>query len=50
MDICKYCNSLVHYTLGWIGNDLGEVMHEECYQLSGEDNGIVKEIHSEDYL
>ena len=48
---CYYCDSLVYYEQGWMmleDIDDNRVVHEECYQLSGEDNGLVKEIHQFD--
>lgn len=49
--LCFYCKSLVYYEQGWmmIGElDNDKVVHEECYEMSGEDDGLVKQIHQSD--
>ena len=54
MPKCKYCNHEVEWWPGALiveTSDGTEIMHEECYQFSGDDNGLVAEIHErEDWV
>ncbi len=49
---CKYCGGAVIFGPGFMmvettGEDDGFVCHEECHQLSGEDEGYVERLYNE---
>lgn len=49
--LCKFCNLAVEYGPGFIMTETsdgsGFICHEECWQLSGEDDGYIAKLHSE---
>lgn len=47
---CKFCDHEIAYSLGWMlieDDDGGFMCHEECYQMSGQDEGYIEELYKE---
>lgn len=45
---CKYCGSSVRMAPGMMMlDDEEDVVHEECYQMSGDDEGFVEQLYKE---
>lgn len=47
---CKFCKRMVEYGPGMImveyADGDGFIAHEECYQMSGEDEGYIERLHT----
>ena len=51
LNYCKHCNQQVFHETGWTEDIMsGRLMHEECIQLAGEDNGAIEKMARYDDL
>jgi len=47
---CRYCGGRVYLEPGFVGDVIeGSYLHEECWQMSGEDNGTIVDIYKDTF-